>query len=78
MHASFVWDLMGLFSIVLQAHVMLHMLRGLEGTITNSNVEDAVAESTKRTYDLYDSFKEEAKSKVKGCSHLTLVYSFRA
>lgn len=46
-----------------QAHVMLHMLRGLEGTITNSNVEDAVAESTKRTYDLYDSFKEEAKSK---------------
>jgi len=43
---------------------MLHMLRESEGTLTRSNVEDAVAESSKRTHALYDDFKQQAQSKV--------------
>ena len=52
------------FSMDLQAHVMLHMLRESECTLTSSNVEAAVAESSKRTHALYDDFKQQAHSKV--------------
>jgi hypothetical protein len=48
----------------LQAHVMLHMLRESEGTPTSSNIEVALAESSKRTHALYDDFKQQASSKV--------------
>lgn len=47
-----------------QAHVMLHMLRESEGTLTGSSVEAAVAESSKRSHALYDDFKRQAHSKV--------------
>ncbi|KAG0594075.1 hypothetical protein M758_UG045500 [Ceratodon purpureus] len=47
-----------------QAHVMLHMLRELEGTLSSSNIEAAVAESSKCTHALYDDFKQLANSKV--------------
>jgi hypothetical protein len=46
-----------------QAHVMLHMLRESEGTLTGSSVEAAVAESSKRSHALYDDFKQQAHSK---------------
>ena len=52
------------FVMDLQAHVMLHVLRESKGTLTSSNIEAAVAESSKRTHVLYDDFKQQASSKV--------------
>jgi hypothetical protein len=43
---------------------MLHMLRESGGTLRSSNVETAIAESSKRTRVLYDDFKQQAHSKV--------------
>lgn len=55
-----------------QAHVMMHLLRGSE--VTQSCVDAAVAESSKRTHALYDDFKQQAVATVLFQSLILTVY----